>query len=149
MRFNMRQDLVGGSCVLLVGLGAAIHTATSYDIGTPASMGPGFFPLSLGILLTGFGLWICASAWRSRPVEVVIELRPFLAILLAIAAFGLILPAFGLIPAVLALVIISLLAEDLPGTAKTSAIAAVIIAIAVLIFRVGLNIPLPIVNWPF
>lgn len=149
MRINVKQDLIGGTCVLVVGLIAAIHTVTSYDIGTPASMGPGFFPLSLGILLVFFGFSICIAGWRSNSVDVVFEFQPFLAICLAIAAFALILPTFGLLPAVCILVVVSLMAQKLPGILKTTAITVSIMIVAFLIFRIGLNIPLPILIWPF
>lgn len=149
MRFDVKQDLVGGSCVLGVGTIGAIHSATSYDIGTPASMGPGFFPLSLSILLVLFGFSICVAGWRSSAINVVFDGRPFLAISLAIAAFALVLPAFGLLPAVGVLVVICLASQKLPGILKTTLIAVSMMAVAFLIFGIGLNIPLPILNWPF
>lgn len=149
MRFNVKQDLIGGTCVLVVGLIAAIHTVTSYDIGTTASMGPGFFPLSLGILLVVFGISICVAGWRSSATSVVFEIRPFLAICLAIAAFALILPTFGLLPAVCVLVVTCLAAQALPSVLVATAITVSIMAVSFLIFRIGLNIPVPIINWPF
>src|SRR5450830_1232425 len=44
------RDYYGGGLMLLFGLGAAFQ-GQQYHIGNLGSMGPGFFPVALGVLL--------------------------------------------------------------------------------------------------
>jgi hypothetical protein len=44
------KDLLGGGLMLLIGLGTSLK-AYAYDLGSLQPMGPGFFPMSLGIIL--------------------------------------------------------------------------------------------------
>ena len=108
------RDFLGG--VLLIGLGlfVAIYAGTHYRVGEPARMGPGFFPVSLGCILAGLGLIVLllsfrpsAHAWEVPSVA----FRPLIAILTAVAVFGLIVYRLGLVPATVALTFIAALAE--------------------------------------
>jgi hypothetical protein len=59
-----RKDFLGGALMLVLGLATAMQ-ATSYDIGSLRRMGPGFFPLSLGIILGVVGELIIITAKRA------------------------------------------------------------------------------------
>ena len=53
MKIKSQKDCVAG--LMFMGVGTAFAWgATTYNIGTGARMGPGYFPLILGILLGGF-----------------------------------------------------------------------------------------------
>jgi hypothetical protein len=50
------KDILAGLTFVGFGLAFAV-TATSYEIGTPLAMGPGYFPLVVGAILVGVGIW--------------------------------------------------------------------------------------------
>ena len=50
MKIKSQKDFFSGLMFLVVGGGFA-WGATTYSVGTGARMGPGYFPLLLGILL--------------------------------------------------------------------------------------------------
>src|SRR5215218_2302229 len=57
MRIKSQKDFYSGLMFLVVGVAFA-WGATNYTIGEGARMGPGYFPLMLGILLAGLGGFI-------------------------------------------------------------------------------------------
>lgn len=118
MKIASQKDFVSGLMFTVVGISFAVG-ATSFTVGTASRMGPGYFPLALGVVLTLLGLIITAVSFRSKapdgdPIGA-IAWRPLGFILGANIAFGLLLvglpsiglPAMGLIVAIYALVIIA------------------------------------------
>lgn len=61
MRIKSQKDFFSGLMFLLVGIAFA-WGAGSYSIGTGARMGPGYFPMVLGVLLAGLGLVITITS---------------------------------------------------------------------------------------
>jgi hypothetical protein len=137
-----RRDWLGGTLMLLIGAGALAVGAT-YDIGTLNNMGPGFFPVALGVLMMLVGLGMLISAWLAarrtaatatataaagsaarRP-----EWAAWACILGGIAAFVGIGEYGGLAPATFALVFISAL-----GITMISSFFAASFGITVMVF---------------
>ena len=139
MKIKSQKDFFAGLMFMTVGVAFA-WGATSYNIGEGARMGPGYFPLVLGILLAALGLAVIFEALvvETEDGEKIgaIAWKPLGYIIGANLAFGLLLgglpkfgiPAMGLIAAIYALVFISSLAGDrfLP---KEVAILATILAV--------------------
>ena len=61
MQIKSQKDLFAGLMFLLVGLAFA-WGAGSYSVGTGARMGPGYFPMALGVLLAVVGLIVTITA---------------------------------------------------------------------------------------
>ncbi len=61
MRIKSQKDFFSGLIFLLVGIAFA-WGAGSYSVGTGARMGPGYFPMVLGVLLAGLGLVITITS---------------------------------------------------------------------------------------
>ena len=61
MRIKRQKDFFAGLMFLLVGLAFA-WGAGSYSVGTGARMGPGYFPMALGVLLAVLGLIVTITA---------------------------------------------------------------------------------------
>ena len=61
MRIKSQKDFFAGLMFLLVGLAFAWGSG-SYSIGTGARMGPGYFPMVLGVLLAVLGLIVTITA---------------------------------------------------------------------------------------
>ena len=65
MRIKSQKDFFSGLMFLVVGAGFAAG-ATQYSLGSGAKMGPGYFPLVLGVLLAIIGI---AVTFTSLVVE--------------------------------------------------------------------------------
>ena len=51
MSIKSQKDFVSGLMFTAIGAGFAWNSALSYDIGSASQMGPGYFPLVLGLVL--------------------------------------------------------------------------------------------------
>ncbi len=121
--------------------------AGGYTMGTARRMGPGYFPTLLGALMAGLGAALAAlGLWRPEaPAED--EERPdpraLLSVLAGLAAFALLLPRAGLVPAIVGLVAIAAQGSGQMRPVGSLVLAAFLAAIAWTVFRLGLGLPLP------
>ena len=157
MQIKSQKDFFSG--LMFMGIGVAFAWgATTYSVGEGARMGPGYFPLMLGILMTILGIFITFKA-------LVIEVeggdkigqwawKPLIFIILANLIFGVLLaglpviklPAFGMIVAIYALTFIASMAEA-GWKFKTTFILATVLAVgSYLAFVVLLKLQFPV--WP-
>ena len=61
MKIKSQKDFFAGLMFMAVGIAFA-WGATTYTIGEGARMGPGYFPLMLGVLLAGLGAFVMFEA---------------------------------------------------------------------------------------
>ena len=139
MKIKSQKDFFAGLMFTVVGIAFA-WGATTYSVGTGARMGPGYFPLMLGILLGVLGIIVIFTALTIETVDGEpvgkIAWRPLGYIIGSNLVFGILLgglpsmglPAMGLIAAIYALVLIAGLAGE-HYTLKSSLILATILAI--------------------
>ena len=157
MNIKSQKDFFSG--LMFMGIGAAFAWgATTYNIGSGARMGPGYFPLMLGVLMAVLG---AAITFKSLVVETAggekigsWAWKPLVFIILANLTFGVLLgglpsiklPAMGLIVGIYALTFISSVAE--PGWKfKNTFILATVLAVGSYIaFVVVLKLQFPV--WP-
>jgi hypothetical protein len=149
------RDYYGGGMMLLFGLGA-IWEGMSYRIGTLVRMGPGFFPVALGVILAFTGVAIMVGAAASAAAEIKEDnkednLRPewrgWICISLSIVAFVVLGRYGGLVPATFAIVFISALG-DRQNTIKSAAIlAAAMCVVCVAVFWYALQVQFPLFQW--
>ena len=157
MKLKSQKDFVSGLMFTCVGLAFAIG-ATNYNVGTGARMGPGYFPLMIGILLSIGGGVVMLSSLSSGPADGDpigrIAWKPLVLIIGANLVFGLLLgglpslglPALGLIAAIYALVVIASLAGT-RFSIKNALVLATILAIgSYLTFIIGLSLQFQV--WP-
>ena len=123
MGIKSQTDFFSGVMFTAVGAAFAIG-ATTYNVGNGARMGPGYFPLMLGVLLGILGAIIIFQSmvvetsdgspigkWAWKPLIFVIGANLAFGVLLGgLPSIGL--PAMGLIIAIYALTIISSLAGE-------------------------------------
>jgi len=62
------RDYYGGALIALLGLYAVLQGRT-YGIGTVRNMGPGFFPVAIGVIMTVLGIAIALVAERPAQEE--------------------------------------------------------------------------------
>lgn len=140
----------GEMMAALVVLAAGIYVAwegSGYRLGSVARMGPGFVPLSLGVILIGLGIGLVFGAVRARTTTPKLPWRAFAAVMGAVVAFGLLAERAGLVPATIAVVTISSLAESPLRPWATALAAGVLSALGVLVFVHGFKMPLSAFEW--
>jgi len=152
-----QKDFFSGLMFALVGGGFA-WGATGYTVGTGARMGPGYFPLLLGIFLAVLGGFIMfyslvehtedgepvgKFAWK--PIGYILGANVVFGILLAgLPSFGL--PAMGLIAAIYALVIIASKAGETFVLKEVLLLATILSVGSYMAFIVLLKLQMPV--WP-
>lgn len=144
-----RQDLAAGLFFLLLGGGALVYAVASYRLGSPSRMGPGFFPALVGAVtgLIGAAILVRARLTASAASDGAPDLRREVAtlasILLAVVAFGLMLKPFGLVVSLVVMTVLARLTR-LGTWLELATLAAVLVAIAYVIFVLGLRMPIPL-----
>lgn len=132
------KGLTLGDNVLLAG----------YAMGTPARMGPGFFPFYLGLILVALGLLIASTGLKHHEGDAgkveKFHWGPILYVLLSVVMFGLLLKPIGMLLAGLLLVIGASL-----GSHEFKLRNVVILGLALTIFCAfvfvgGLKLPIPL-----
>jgi len=142
------ERLIGG-VIAVVGAVYCLHTLGSFDLGNLRRMGPGMFPLILGVVMTLLGLGIAVIApERDRPLPD-FEFRTMAFVLAGVAAFALTIAWFGMFPAVAMTVLVASLAERPFKPVAACMVAAVLCVAAWLIFKLGLGLSIPMLRWPF
>jgi hypothetical protein len=157
VRIKSQRDFCSG--VLFSAFGVAFAWgATTYNVGTGARMGPGYFPLVVGVLIAILGVLITAKAltvdtedgepvgriaWR--PLVFIIGANLVFGVLLAgVTSWGL--PPMGLIVAIYALTFIASLAGDQFKAREVVVLATVLAIGSYIAFELALKLNFPI--WP-
>jgi hypothetical protein len=145
---STRQDLIGGLLAVALGL-YVLAEASQYPMGSMLRMGPGFFPCVVAAIIVLLGLVLIAASFRPRPNSggVEIRLRSMLTIGLAIVLFALLLERFGLIPATIALVVVSSLAEPRWRPRRAAILALAMTTFIYVLFILVLRIPIAALKW--
>lgn len=125
---------------------AGFLIALNYDFGTALRMGPGYFPVVLSGALTLLALSEFVSALL-KPEAQSIDWRPFVAILAAVASFGLAMHLFGMIPAFFLVIGITALSERGYGLVPAVVLATATCLFSWLLFSKFLGMPLPLIKW--
>lgn len=157
MQIKSEKDFFAGLMFMAVG-GAFAWGATGYTVGTGARMGPGYFPLLLGVVLALLGAFIIFESLvvNTEDGEKIgkIAWKPLGFIIGANVAFGILLgglpsigiPAMGLVVAIYALTFIASLAGDQFKAKEVAALATVLAVLSYLAFIKLLNLQFQV--WP-
>ena len=140
MKIKSQRDFVSG--VVFLGLGIAFAWgAAAYPLGAAEQMGPGYFPLLLGILLAALGVFIVfgslvvetedgepLGSWAWRPLGFILAANVAFGVMIAgLPSIGL--PPSGLVAAVVVLTFLAALAGR-RFVLKEVAVLAVVLALA-------------------
>lgn len=123
MLIKSQKDFFSGLMFTVTGAAFA-YGATSYSIGTGGRMGPGYFPLLLGVILAILGGIIMFKAlvvesrggdkigkWAWKPLFLIIAANLIFGVMIG-GLPGIGLPPMGLIAGIFALTIVASLAGD-------------------------------------
>ena len=157
MNIKSQKDFFSGLLYAVVG-GAFAIGATNYNIGTGARMGPGYFPLLLGVILGVIGLYIMFKAlvvetadgdkigkWAWKPLFYIIAGNLLFGVLLSgLPNLGI--PGMGLIAAIYGVTIVVSKAGHESSIKQSLILATILSTISYLGFIKLLNLQFPV--WP-
>ena len=140
------KDFLAGLMFVAFGA-AAMILSQSYNMGTAARMGPGYFPVVLGGVLAVIGAIVMLQSLVTEATPPrKISFRPLIMILGATVIFGLLIRPGGLVIAIFALIIISALGGHEFKWKEVLLLCVLLAASSVAIFVYGLQLQFPI--WP-
>lgn len=157
MRIQHDRDVYAGGLLALVG-SAFAWGSTSYTVGSSARMGPGYFPLMLGVLLALLGLIILLRGWRRGPAQRQAvgawAWKPLFFIVASNLLFGVLLgglpslglPAMGFIAAIFGLTVVAGFAGERFSLKESLLLATVLAVGSYLAFVLLLQLPFDV--WP-
>lgn len=157
MNIKSQKDFFSGLMFTAVGVGFA-WGAVGYNVGTGARMGPGYFPLMLGIVLAILGGLIMFKAlvvetedgdkigkWAWKPLVFIISANLLFGIMIGgLPSIGL--PPMGLVAGIFALTIVASLAGDTFKLKEVLVLSAVLALGSYLAFVMLLKLQFPV--WP-
>ena len=145
MRVN-KADFAAGLLFVLFGFGFGI-TALGLDMGSTLRMGPGYFPMVLAVLLTGLGLAIIFTSFRTtgEPIGSYAG-RGMVFILGAPVFFGLTVRGLGFVPSIFLSTLIAAMAGLKVKPLYAVGLALAITAFCTLVFSLALGLPFRLVG---
>ena len=157
MNLKNQKDFFSGVLFMAVGVSCA-WSASRYSIGSAANMGPGYFPLLLGALLTLLGGLLVFKAlvfetedggrigrWAWRPAGFVVVANLVFGVAIGgLSAVGI--PPMGLVLAIFALTVLAAKAGSVFRWKEVLVLASVLALGSYLIFIVLLKLQIAI--WP-
>jgi hypothetical protein len=144
MKMKTGKDFWAG--IMFLGFAAAgLYAARGYSLGSAGKMGPGYFPIMLGIALGAIGFLLVARAIISGDEHIGnFNLRPLLMLVLGVVIFGLAIQPLGLVATLIITVAIAALAGRQSGPVEVGVLAVSLVALSIGIFHFALRLPLPI-----
>ncbi|MEV0306330.1 tripartite tricarboxylate transporter TctB family protein [Nonomuraea fuscirosea] len=140
-------DVLAGGIFILIG-GAFVVGALGYELGTPLRMGPGAFPLLVGLIVAGLGLAIVVKGLVAGEVIAFgpVPWRAVAVITVAVLFFGFTVRGLGFVPTSAVTALLTTLASTRVRPLMAVAVAAGLTAASTLIFVVGLQLRIPLVG---
>lgn len=145
----MRKDSVAGLGLIGAGGLYALYAVATLPIGSLTQMGPGMFPLGLGVLLSIFGASLLVPAFGDSEKPLRIDWRILGTVLASIAAFALLIRPAGLLPAVFATAIIASFSMPQRKYLTTLILCVVLSVLIWFVFIFLLSIRIPLIQWRF
>jgi hypothetical protein len=147
VKIRNAQDFWSGVMFVAFGLFFALYGQANYGFGTSHRMGPGYFPIVLGVVLAGLGAVVLLQALRAAhragpPLR--LDLRAVAWVLGSVVAFAFALPTAGLLVSIAVLVIVSMLGSHEFRWREALGVCSVMVAIVYLVFNLGLKMSVPV-----
>lgn len=142
----LSKDFLSGVMFIAFGF-AALYFGRNLQMGTPVRMGPGYVPHMLAYIMMSLGgiITVVALLTASEPAEAP-KWKPITMVTIGIVCFALLFERAGLLPALVALVLIA----SLGGSEfKLTEVIGNMIALAVLcilVFKIGLGMNISIIT---
>jgi hypothetical protein len=147
MNINLRnnKDFLAGFLFIAIGV-VAVVVARDYPMGNAMRMGPAYFPSALGGILILLGAWVTARGIRSgEKVKGEWGWKPLLLIALAIVLFGFLMARLGLVPALVAVFLVSAAGGREFRLKEVLVLTALMSIFAVVVLLYVLKMPYPLI----
>lgn len=157
MRFKFNRKELWSVLLMLIIAVPTIVGSLNYQVGTLARMGPGYFPLILGCVLTFLAVLLLFSP---EPVDTLLDevaeedtltlkeqLLTWVIVIGSVLAFILIGKYGGLVPATFVMCTVAACADKRNSFITAIIIGLILTAVAVGLFRYGLQIQFPLFTW--
>lgn len=141
------RDIFSGLLMLCIGIGVAAYANQHYEIGQLNRMGPGFFPVVLGLVLAVIGFFIALPAFFRPGTPMEFKLKTLVLVTISILLFALMLRSMGIVLATTTAVFVSSMADNEITWKGRLGIAVAIAALVWLVFIYGLSMIVP--TWPW
>jgi len=147
MRISAPKDFWSG-LMFIAFAAVALLAARGYSLGSAGKMGPGYFPLLLGLVLALIGAILVARAFVLQGEGIGrLSILPLAVVALAVYLFAFSIETLGLVAAVAAVTIVSALANRKEfRPLEAGLLAAALATFAAGVFVYALRLPLPL--WP-
>ena len=140
------KDLFAGLLFAVIGA-AAVMIGRGYPFGSAARMGPGYFPMLVGVLLIFIGLVVAARAFAPGAERIGrLDIKSVVLVIGAVAVFGAAIEQLGLALSVLLVVILGYTANAERKLTELVILAVVLAIASAAIFVYGLQLPFKV--WP-
>ena len=148
LRIKSSQDFWTGCAFVAFGAGTMV-LAQAYPLGSAARMGPGYFPTALGGMLAVVGIAVLVKSLASDDGGNVARVHVWLLarVLIAVAAFALLLNPLGLVATAAVVVILASWAghEFRMGEALLTAVVLALLSYLLFVRSLGQTMPV----WPW
>ncbi len=148
MKIRNQKDFLAG--LMFIGIGAFFSIlGRTYQMGTPAKMGSGYFPFWLGIVLCLLGLLVLIQSLSVHAKNLKLgswDWKSVLWVTGSVLLFAILLPLLGLVISVLVLVFVSAMASHEFNWKQTLVNALILEVITYGAFVWGLSLQFPV--WP-
>lgn len=149
MKIN-KNSLYSAGVVFMIGSGAIVKSL-QYSIGTAERLGPGAFPLIIGVLLLLLSVFLLFERQDGDVKETdgssAFEIRGWGMVCIGAVAFIVLGKNGGLIPATFASVFLAALGDRDNTWISAAKLALGVTVFAVSVFHYGLKMPIPLLTW--
>jgi hypothetical protein len=143
------KDFWSGLIFIAFGIAFA-WVGKDYPMGTTRRMGPGMFPFALAWLLIGLGIAVTGRGLLvAGPPIGRLNVKGLGLITLATLAFGALVQTAGLVPAVVAAVVLSAIASTSVTVGSALAGATILASLCSLVFVIALGLPIKLFGYWF
>ena len=150
MNLTNRRDLYAGLLFLFFGVGFLLY-AQDYSLGNSRRMGPAFFPTILAVVQIAMAVVVIALAYVKQNADdepmPQTDLKGMGLVLASVLLFAQLLPLVGFALATPVLVVMSALASPESSWKERIWLAIILTISCILVFKVGLEMPLKV--WPW
>ena len=142
----LSKDFLSGVMFIAFGL-TALWFGRHLQMGTTVRMGPGFVPHMLAYIMLGLGFIIAVVALYSGGEQVEApKWRPITMVTVGIIVFALLFETTGMFPSLVALVLIASAGGDEFKLTEVIGNIIVLTILCVLVFKVGLQMNISVIN---
>lgn len=139
-----RHNILVGLIFIVFGAGFVFFACRTLPIGSPSDMGPGFFPVAIGVVLMALGGMISLTAAEANETASgPLPLRGIALISASVIISGLLINRAGFVPTVAVATFVSCLASRRTSLKSGLSISLGLTILCYLIFKLGLNLSIP------